>query len=113
MPGEVTSWPFQRIPPRPRRGAREARQHAEEGGLSGAVGAGQDEGRAVVDAEVDVVEHRLRVPHARDVVEQEPRRHVAVWSVARGPLSQMEADGWAERGRLVGSSVDAAAITDG
>ena len=60
----------------PRRGAREARQHAEEGGLSGAVGAGKDEGCAVVDAEVDVTEHRLCVPHAGDIVEQEPRRHV-------------------------------------
>lgn len=69
----------------PRRGAREARQHAEEGGLAGAVGAGQDEGRAVVDAEVDVAEHRLRVPHARDVVEQEPRR--------RGPKRRHVAGG--------------------
>ena len=73
----------------PGRGAREAGQHAEEGGLAGAVGAGQDEGRAVVDAEVDVAEHRLRVPHARDVVEEEPRRrgaerrHLAEWPVAR------------------------------
>jgi hypothetical protein len=38
-----------------------------------------------VDAEVDVAEHRLRVPHARDVVEQEPRR--------RGPKRRHVAGG--------------------
>jgi hypothetical protein len=40
----------------------------------GAVGAREHQRGAVVDAQVDVAEHRLRVPHAGDVVEEEPRR---------------------------------------
>lgn len=58
----------------PRRGAREAGEHPQEGALAGAVGAGEHQRRPVVDADVDVAEHRLRVPHAGDAVEEEPRR---------------------------------------
>lgn len=82
----------------PRGGAGEARQHAEERGLAGAVGAREDQRRAVVDAEVDVAEHRLRVPHARDVVEEEPRRrgperrHPAEWSGGSGAGESVGAD---------------------
>ena len=96
-------------------------EHAEDkaGGLAGAVGAGQDEGRAVVDAEVDVAEHRLRVPHARDVVEEEPRRrgaerrHPAEWPAARRGRDGWRRDGRARRGEVGGPLVEAAAMVGG
>jgi hypothetical protein len=77
----------------PRRGAREAGEHAEEGGLPGAVGARQHQRGAVVDAQVDVPEHCLRVPHAGYVVEEEPgrrrpkRRHRCSLSLGRSRVA--------------------------
>lgn len=42
-------------------------QHAEKGGFSGPICAGEDEGPALVEGHVHVSEDLLRVSHARNV----------------------------------------------
>nr|CAB3475984.1 unnamed protein product [Digitaria exilis] len=52
----------------------------------------KDQDRVVVDVEVDVTEHRLRVPHALDIVAEE---HACIWSsgVGSGAGEWFEAGG--------------------
>lgn len=58
----------------PHGGTQEASEHPQEGSLAGSIGTGEDEGRAIVDADVDVAKHCLCVPHVGDGVEHQERR---------------------------------------